>query len=219
MKIGVAIPCYKDHLPKLQRCLESIEAQTLKPTAVIVSCSSSTTDEILAYKFPKYSFQVSIAAHKEEKNAAQNRNIAAKILLEHHAVDILSFFDADDEMHPQRLEAIHTAFEENPGCGLVVHSFYMKDEVNQPFVKKPFDIRVNYAKATNYGFHVATPLLEHVHHGHCSVSKLVYERIQFREEKEFLWKEDAKFCHEVASLPGIQTLYIKNELAKYYPSK
>ena len=31
MKIGVAIPCYKYHIQKLKRCLDSIESQEVKP--------------------------------------------------------------------------------------------------------------------------------------------------------------------------------------------
>ena len=42
--IGVAIPCYIYHLQKLKILLDSIQAQTLKPTHVVVSCSSTLPD-------------------------------------------------------------------------------------------------------------------------------------------------------------------------------
>ncbi len=40
-----------------------------------------------------------------------------------HEADILTFFDADDEMHPQRLEFIRHAFTLHTSCEVLYHSF------------------------------------------------------------------------------------------------
>ena len=55
MKIGVAIPCYSGHIPKLLCLLNSLEKQTKLPDKVVVSCSSIHHE--LNYS-GKYSFAV-----------------------------------------------------------------------------------------------------------------------------------------------------------------
>jgi glycosyltransferase involved in cell wall biosynthesis len=51
----------------------------------------------------KYTFLLEILICKEDKNAAQNRNIAALKLLD---MDYITFIDADDIMHPERIEIL-----------------------------------------------------------------------------------------------------------------
>jgi glycosyltransferase involved in cell wall biosynthesis len=116
MKIGVAIPCYKYHIPKLIRCLESIEAQTLKADQVVVSCSSSDKSDFPSDIEKRFSFPLVILTTPDRKNAAENRNIA----ISHLTTDLVSFFDADDIMHPQRLEFIKHAFYLKRDCKIVI---------------------------------------------------------------------------------------------------
>ena len=110
MKIGVAIPCYVGHLDKLLNLLDSIDNQTRLPDKVVVSCSSTIDHQV----FPNYKFPFEIVYDEAKKNTAQNRNIAAERLLDN---DAISFIDADDIMHPQRIEFIERAFE--GGAGIV----------------------------------------------------------------------------------------------------
>jgi hypothetical protein len=56
MKIGVAVPCYYEHIPNLMYLLDSIESQTCRPDKVEVSCSS--TRELFETK--QYSFPLEI---------------------------------------------------------------------------------------------------------------------------------------------------------------
>ena len=104
MKIGVAIPAYVGHIEKLFQLLDSIQSQTIIPDEVVVSCSSTkkTDFELNCYieKLKKYTFSLEIITSEEKKNAAQNRNIAASKLSD---VDYITFIDADDVMHPQRI--------------------------------------------------------------------------------------------------------------------
>ena len=104
--IGVAISCYQGHLEALGNLLESINLQSRKPDMVIVSCSSYDASNATAtpYSSKKYSFPYHIFFHSEKKNAAENRNIAASYL----TTDIITFIDADDIMHPQRIAVIET---------------------------------------------------------------------------------------------------------------
>jgi len=104
MRIGVCIPCYKNHIQYIQKCLESIENQTRKPDIVSISISEVDEPPIL----PSFSFPIEISITTEKQCQARNRNIAASKI----EVDILTFFDADDIMHPNRLASIEAAFNQ-----------------------------------------------------------------------------------------------------------
>jgi glycosyltransferase involved in cell wall biosynthesis len=210
MRIGIAIPCYKYHIPVLKNCLDSIEAQTIHPSSVVVSCSSSAQSDIPEYS---YSFPLKILVHEGRKNAAQNRNIAAASL----DTDLLSFFDADDTMHPQRLEYIRDSFRKEP-CNIVLHSFLEKEETTKPFVWNTAPIvHKNVLRRAPSG----CVILEgnqsaRIHHSQSTVDKSVLSKVQFKEDTIYERREDAIFCGDVLSLPDIQSVYLGNQLSKYY---
>ncbi len=110
MRIGVCIPGHTNHLQYLQKCLESIEQQTVKPTVISISISSHTGGTPLPPI--QCSIPMKISVTPNTACAGKNRNIAAKAIEDE--VDILSFVDMDDWMHPQRLEIAEKAFAENP---------------------------------------------------------------------------------------------------------
>ena len=120
--IGVAVPCYHGHVNILKNLLDSIEKQTRKPDMVVVSCSGVNDTP---YYQEQYSFPLKIIANPNKMNTATNRNIAAKML----DTDIISYIDADDQMHFQRLEIIEKAFVEND-IDLFLHNYV--DGFNKP---------------------------------------------------------------------------------------
>jgi glycosyltransferase involved in cell wall biosynthesis len=209
MRIGVAIPCYKYHIPVLKRCLDSIERQTYKPDEVIVSCSSCMPTDIPTYN---YSFPLRIITRPERRNAAENRNLAAAELM----TDIVSFFDCDDEMHPQRIEYIAQAFERS-GCGIVLHNFFENDEVKQPFLMNE---QLIYVRQKLYPSSWCA-ILENepnarIHHSQVSVAKDIMKQIQYKEDIYHERREDSTFCADVLRLPGIKNVYIRNALSNYF---
>ena len=109
MRIGVCIPCYAPHILYLQSTLASIEQQVRKPDIVSISISSYKDSEQIDTS--KYSFPVVITSTSEKQCAGKNRNVAAEAIASQ--VDILSFFDADDLMHPRRLEILEKHFIEH----------------------------------------------------------------------------------------------------------
>jgi glycosyltransferase involved in cell wall biosynthesis len=211
--IGVVIPCYKFHIPMLKRCLDSIEAQTVKPHEVIVACSSCKSSDI-PFSTYNYSFTLRILPRPERRNAAENRNYAASFL----TTDILSFFDADDEMHPQRLEAITRAFEQTPGLDIVLHSFLEGDETAKPFdMYTSFEMKPQTLRKAPTGCAIYTPNWNaRIHHSQVSVSRFAYGRIQFKEDPGNERREDAIFCGDILGMEGCQNVYIANALSKYY---
>jgi glycosyltransferase involved in cell wall biosynthesis len=211
--IGVAIPCYKFHIPSLKRCLDSIEAQTVKPKEVVVACSSSKSSDI-PFSSYNYSFTLRILPRPERRNAAENRNYAASFL----TTDILSFFDADDEMHPQRLEAIQQAFHQNPSLDIVLHSFLEKDENKQSFeTHATFNLQPQSLQKAPSGCAIYKPNSNaRIHHSQVTVSRFAYGRIQFKEDPGNERREDAIFCGDILGMEGCQNVYIATPLSKYY---
>jgi glycosyltransferase involved in cell wall biosynthesis len=213
MRIGIAIPCYKYHIPALGRCLKAIAEQTRLPDEVVVSCSSSLADDIPGYSLP---FPFRVIVTQERKNAAENRNIAAGFL----DTDIISFFDADDIMHPQRLEAIEKAFTSVTGCDIVLHSFLYGQPVDEPWVTYvDFQIRPNTLARAPTGCAIFTPNYRAlIHHAQVSVRAGILTKVTFRENAIFenRTNEDALFCGDVLAIPSIQSAYIAVPLSKYY---
>lgn len=211
MRIGVAIPCYKYHIQALIRCLDSIETQTLKPDQVVVSCSSTEEGDLpnMAYSFP-----LKIITTKERKNAAQNRNIAVSAL----DTEIITFFDADDEMHPQRIEAIHNAFESHPPCMIVMHSYLDGDETGRDYIHyQTFDKHHDTLRRAPSGCAIHVPdWSARLHHSQVSVKRSILDSVQFREESQYERREDALFCGDVLGKQNIHSVYITNPLSKYF---
>ena len=211
--IGVAIPCYRAHIPSLKRCLDSIEAQTVKPQEVVVACSSSKSSDI-PFSSYNYTFTLRILPRPERRNAAENRNYAASFL----NTDIVTFFDADDEMHPQRLEALTQAFQRHPGLDIAIHSFWIDEEVKQPFEHHTtFDFKPQTLQKSPTGCAIYKPdWNKRITHGHVTVSKFVLGRIQFKEDPGNERREDAIFCGDVLAMDNCQNVYINHPLCKYY---
>ena len=212
MKVGVAIPCYAGHLDKLHKLLDSINNQTRLPDKVVVSCSS-TIDQAV---FPSYKFPFEIVYDEEKKNTAQNRNIAAHRLLDK---DFISFIDADDIMHPQRIEFIERAFE--GGADIVLHNFENYEDGADIKPMSLFDTCNIYYNTMHRSGGMIThkkTYIGDIHHAQVSVKTDIYCYIEFNESEEFVIKADCVFCWYVFSLENITDAYISNKLSAYIPS-
>ena len=212
MKIGVAVPCYKNHITRLYDLLDSIEKQTRCPDKVVVSCSS--TSEFINCK--EYSFPLQIIITENKKNAAQNRNIASSKLMD---MDYITFIDADDIMHPQRIEILLKIFEEHDS-DIVLHNFLLE---KKDFEKiEEIHVRPNSLIQGWSGCIVHkdgyNDNIDRIHHSQSTLKKYILEKIKFPEEPEFHRREDSIFCHRVFGLENIKNAYIVNELSYYSPS-
>lgn len=214
MKIGVAIPTYKGHLHVLDRCLTSIENQTRKPDIVSISASSCQNLPDLT----KYSFPIKFACTPLGQNAAQNRNTAAS-LLENDKIDILSFFDGDDEMLPTRLEFIERAFNETSSV-LIVHNYVTMrspSDASTPTLTE-YELYPNSVVPTpgDVGTHFSGQLSNrNLHHGHPSVLYHIWQHNKYEEGSNFLFKEDSVFCQRIAT-KFRECSYIHTELSVYH---
>ena len=220
VKIGVAIPCYCGHVSKLYNLLNSINSQTIVPDKVVVSSSSTDKIEIT----DSYNFPLHIITTPDKKSAAQNRNIAINNLTD---IDYVTFIDADDIMHPQRIEALlYTIYKYD--VDIILHNYQI-----EPYNENKYNI-FKYIDIENINVrtdslvqswsgcitHISkySDVIDKIHHSQATVKIWVLNEVKFPEETEFNRKEDSVFCHRVFSLPNIKHAYIQNELSYYNPS-
>jgi hypothetical protein len=212
MKIGVAIPCYKGHIDKLFELLDSIDKQTRVPDKVVVSCSS--TDDFINCK--EYNFSLEMIITSEKKNAAQNRNIAISRLTN---MDYITFIDADDIMHFQRIEILLKVFQDYDS-DIILHNFLINNnefkriEYIQVLNDSLIQSESGCLRHKDFNNH----LIYHIHHSQCTIKRYISDKIKFPEETEFNRREDSVFCHRVFGLENIKHAYIINELSCYNPS-
>ena len=120
--------------------------------------------------------------------------------------------DADDIMHPQRIEALQAAIA--GGAEFVMHNFLTKHELNQDFPKyERFLIENNCLEPAPSGC-VIHKCHKDVHHSLSTVRKDLFERVTFNEGAGFERREDAVFCNGVLRL-GVKSVFIDAKLAKY----
>jgi len=207
MRIGIAIPCYDKHIPHLLLLLEDLKKQTRPPDAVAISCSSTETFPPLV----NYGFPIQVIITKERRNTAENRNIAWRAL----DTDAISFFDADDRMHPQRLECVERALL---NAEIVLHSFSQKNET-QFMIYSKCNIIYNELEQAPSGCAQFKKLWDRqIHHSQVTVVKNVLHQVQFNEQSEYERCEDAIFCGLALALPSYRNAYIANSLSYYEPS-
>ena len=127
--IGVAIPCYDQHFDKLSSLIQNIAESTLKPDHISISCSSWNHNQRTDTSYN--GIPVSIQYSTKRLNQGTNRNIAAGML----ATQLISFIDADDLMHPSRLEYIVKAFQ--TGQYHAIYHSYAREHITA--YAKPFE--------------------------------------------------------------------------------
>lgn len=109
LKTSLIIPCYYKHAGNLYPLLRMYEEQTRLPDEVVISLSeiqrvdSAILDELT---HELWAFPITIVGSEKKQLAGENRNTACK-----YAVgDVFICQDADDIVHPQRIELIHYFF-------------------------------------------------------------------------------------------------------------
>ena len=217
MKIGVAVPCYYGHIQRLYDLLDSIEKQTILPDKVVVSTSSTSKFSLNK----TYSFPLEVIVTEDKQNASKNRNIAASKL---NDMDYITFIDADDIMHPQRIEMLLYAFK-TYNSDIILHNYINEMPIFSPNI---FQNILNINIRTNTLIQSASGCITHIdgyndtidkiHHSQVTIKTEIFTQVKFPEEDIYNRKEDCVFCYRVFSLPNIKHAYIQNELSYYKPS-
>lgn len=202
MKLGICIPCHYGHVSYLECVLASIKRQTVLPDIVSINISEYNSETLPTYKSDKY--DIIINTTKEQKNAAENRNLAAAAIID--KVDILSFIDADDFCAPRRNEFIKDIFK-SQDVDLLLHGYFewttelQKKHVNE-VISELNSNNPSQIVLTNHFNYRIIPILEFgqlytafpFHNGHASIRASVFKKQQYPEDdKLFGCGEDSHF--------------------------
>lgn len=209
LSLAVIIPCYKPHLSKLQRLLESLSVQTRLPEEVIVVCSSVEPCDVSG-TFPA-NLLIRWILTSGRANAAMNRNAGSRI----SNSDVLSYIDADDIAHPRRCEAVLSAIE--GGADIVLHNYsrysassgiYWNMSIEEPtydcLQRAPSGCVIH-----RDDWRIS------LHHSQATICRGVFHVEQYPEGTEFERREDAVFCGRIVARPGIRNAYLASPLSLY----
>ena len=220
-KIGVAISCYIKHIEVLNRLLDSIQNNTVKPDIVSIS-SSSMNDEICPINIDNWSFKIIYKGTKNKLITSQNRNIALLEILKDNDIKLVNFIDADDIMHPQRIEIILNAFSKYKDAKILLHNFtnYTKNQVIEKYDIENINISYGILRKCHTGCakrHDNKPI--RLHHAHSTVSVDVLRTVKYRENINLNGKEDSIFCGDILDVYPNDNIYISNSLSYYDESR
>jgi len=203
--VSVCVPAiaadYEDG--DLVRLLSSVKMQFLKPKEVVVALSG--VSELHAKEIRReLSLQAApvrliLTTVSVARSPGQNRNRAMK----YASGDVITFFDADDVMHPRRISVISEAFAVNPALKLVLHG------LTSP--KRPWRQVVTYDSIRKWGGGKLCEMERHtrilgqewmsskylqfdITHGHSSIHRTVAEKYKFTDA---MTGEDCKFVRSV----------------------
>jgi glycosyltransferase involved in cell wall biosynthesis len=224
MKITVVIPCYDKHFQFLFRRLVELHTQTNKPEQVIISLNGCKNIEIerinsLQNKFKKLFQDLTIIKNQERVPRPEARNLTFDSI----TGDIICLCDADDQIHPQRMEITKHFFQkykishllnsyiisecQNKVCNcLMCELGKPKKFTNYTNIEKIKYILPNELYNINFGADFIRPGVKTVlghngkyqilpHHGNCAFTKEVFEKIKF--DTNYPRGQDSLFCQEV----------------------
>ena len=131
MLISVIVPVY-NVASCLRRCLDSIVDQTFREYDLILIDDGSTDNsgEICDAYAKRYPFVHVI--HQRNRGLFAARNAGVEWSPAHRDSQYLTFIDSDDWVHPQYLELLHMAIQQN-GCGVAVGQFIRTNAENDVF--------------------------------------------------------------------------------------
>ena len=122
--ITLCVPCAPHHQQYLERLLDDVKCQSVQPSEILVVLTGASAVDLLPLKAklqskvdPDLPIYLVTLEGPTSQPAGQLKNKCIDLA---HG-DILSFFDADDRMHPQPLEAVSRSV--GMGVSVVVHPY------------------------------------------------------------------------------------------------
>jgi glycosyltransferase involved in cell wall biosynthesis len=180
MKITLAIPCIPKHLYRLHELIQTLKVQTVLPSEIVISISEFDANkaQILQRQLQAYNEHVPIKVlfFSGIAYAGKNRNHCLK----YARGDVITFFDADDVMHPRRTEIILDTFTNIPDLEVLLHSYTrssvpLKSEIKIKNLKQLCEKFFKMFKQDPKKIHgIQTSFL--IHNGHISIRNTVKER-------------------------------------------
>ena len=125
MIITLCIPCVDKHIPLLIKLLGTVNEFTRKPDKIMIGLSPKFNNSDLLDEKKKIlesypELPIDIIVQTTKTNAAKHLNIMGNLVKEGFIIRA----DADDIIHPQKLEIIESVFKKYPDTKLVLHRFH-----------------------------------------------------------------------------------------------
>jgi hypothetical protein len=172
-----------------------------------------------------YSFPILIHTSLEKQCAAKNRNVAAEGI--YKDVDILTFFDIDDIMHPKRLELLDYYFTKY-NLESCTHLFLsLESKYRTLYTEIPWDTLTDRIFVSNFEcykdsicgrvMYMGDPSYKEMGHGgHYTIRSSLWEDHKYDdtyglgEDAEYIWKIVISGAKH-ALIPDALSVYIKDE--------
>jgi hypothetical protein len=196
--VSLCIPCVPEDVEALKDTLvPSILQQTLKPKEVIFAISGIPKEDSALLETELQSklvdVPVTVNAIEGQAYAGANRNRAENLA----TGDLIAFFDADDAMHPRRLEVLAYIWEKyHPK--VILHGWSEGVE-SSLHLEQQFQLIEGMEIAT-YGLGILGKLAHAVHQGQPAVDKKVFASV--RERDDLPRGQDVQFLHDVMAKFG-----------------
>lgn len=190
LKTSIIIPCCATHAEHLYALVRMYEQQTELPDEIVISLSEShkvPQDIIDALRNETWRFPVKLLLSQEKLFAGHNRNIAC----ENASGDIFICQDADDLVHPQRVEIIKYFFKKYKVKHLM-HRFVVlkRDEASSLYSYKDLrEIEFDFPKTF-----AETYVREGITNGNVAIAKTVFNKIKWPSTPR---GQDTEFNKEV----------------------
>lgn len=203
MTISLCIPCIPKHIRFLNACLSSVQHQSRLPEEIIIFISGISLQRecelqhFFTLTFP--SLNIRLGSVPDQQYAGTNRNSAAFLA----TATIVSFMDADDTLHPHRIEYIHKIFSTFRLKGLL-HHYIQNKEFSTHSLHSSLFVQLKFT----YEFS------DDIQHGHPSVLREVFDVIQYNERPR---QQDVDFILEFARLFPQCLFVLCTPLSRYYP--
>ena len=243
LEISIVVPCYYPHIKYLDVTFNDICTQTLLPKEVILAISEvndetkNTIHEKFIKSFNDCQIDFKIINTIEKQHAGINRNMGAKIAI----CEYIMFIDADDTVHPKKIEATKF-FLEKYRPNILLHTLVVHQPMN--FLKS---YKIDYEKAnviTNNEIFIDTfgkpPIrnrkreISHkkgghsiglkssiknkycaVTHGYATVKKSIFDKFQYTDLRN---GEDGVFIRDVLWNVG-EVILVTIPLINYRPDR
>lgn len=223
--ISLCVPCFPPHEKFLPELIENVNKQTRAPEEIVISLSERS--KVYAKSIQKElqdltDISIKIISIAGKAFAGENRNKAAS----NAKSKILSFMDADDKMHPKRLELIELLFE-NRDIHALLHMYTTnlfdnnvyfdpekiigQDEVYNEHINER-EVRL---KRWDYTWNPSLNSYIGLHHGHLSILASSYKAI--KQSRKHRRGQDALFVRKILNRYNRGVIIYKEPLSKYIP--
>lgn len=193
----IGVPCIPEDIEKLENLVKNINKQTKQPLEIIISLSETNINKgrQIETKLNKHSnVPIKIITSENKKFAGENRNT----VIENTNGNIIAFVDADDTMHPKRIEIIDKIFKDekikgNDPIG-ILHGYHIKEtgfDTNYKIWdgKKLYNYHKNHPPTKERTHLLNDTWEENIQHGHIVIKKnipLRYTNMRRGQDVEFV---------------------------------